>query len=167
MDQTQEVFENWKSHSNSDKAGIKDALESFKSIDNTDLDSILQKETRNVFSQFDCLQCANCCKTTPPIFLKSDVKRIAIKMKMPPKIFIKKYLLEDIDGTLIGNGVPCTFLNDDNTCAIYEIRPIACRGYPHTDEKGFKYRNSMNYRNTEICPAAFQIIQNVKRALKK
>lgn len=165
MNSTKEILEQWKNQDGNSKIKIKQYLNDLKSVPEEELMSILEEENRTVFHQFDCLQCGNCCKTTPPIFLKSDVKRISKSLNMPPKIFIKKYLIEDVDGTLIGNGVPCRFLKEDNSCDIYEVRPKACRGFPHMDEKGFKYRNDLNFNNTLICPIALRIVENVKSRL--
>jgi len=117
---------------------------------------------RIVFDKVDCLQCANCCKTTPAIVTRPDAKRIAKYLGIPPKTFIKKYLLEDYDGSLMINGIPCTFLNDDNTCQIYEVRPVACREYPHTNQIGFNRRAKMNAQNTVVCPATYEIVQKLK-----
>ncbi len=103
-----------------------------------------QKAIHNeVFSKINCLDCGNYCKTTPPIYTKKDVKRIARHIGITPKTFIRKYTIEDIGGELTGIKVPCHFLNEDNTCSIYEVRPEACRRYPHTDEKEFAERPEM------------------------
>ena len=110
----------------------------------------------------DCLSCANCCKTTPALVERSDAKRIAKHLGMSPKGFIRKYLLEDINGELMIQRVPCTFLNTDNTCEIYDVRPKACREYPHTDQKDFNRRSKMNAKNTIVCPAAFEIVERLK-----
>ena len=115
-----------------------------------------------VFSKTDCLACANCCKTTPAIVERSDIKRIAKFLGTSPKGFIRKYLLEDFNGEMFIQRVPCTFLNTDNTCAIYEVRPKACREYPHTDQKDFNRRSKLNAKNTIVCPAAFEIVERLK-----
>ena len=61
--------------------------------------------------------------------------------------------------------VPCTFLNDDNTCQIYEVRPKACREYPHTNQDNFFRRGKLNAKNTLVCPAAFEIVKRLKSSL--
>lgn len=115
-----------------------------------------------VFNKADCLACANCCKTTPAIVERSDVKRIAKYLGISPKGFIRKYLLEDLNGELVIQRVPCTFLNEDNTCEIYEVRPKACREYPHTNQNAFNRRPKLNAKNTIVCPAAFEIVERLK-----
>lgn len=118
-----------------------------------------------VFKKTDCLACGACCKGAPPIVTRSDAKRIGKALGIPPKTFIKRYLVEDYDGSLMMNGIPCTFLGDDNRCSIYEARPSACRGYPHTDDPHFNRRPKLNAANTTICPAAEEIVQHLMNAL--
>ena len=115
-----------------------------------------------VFEKADCLSCANCCKTTPAIVERSDIKKIARHLGISAKGFIRKYLLEDFNGEMVIQRVPCTFLNKDNTCQIYEVRPTACREYPHTAQKGFSNRAKLNAKNTIVCPAAFEIVERLK-----
>jgi len=122
----------------------------------------LQQTHEEVFAEVDCLACANCCKTTPPLYTTKDVKRIARHLGISPKQFKNKYIIEDINGDLVGIRVPCSFLNEDNTCSIYEVRPMACRTYPHTDDPAFVSRPDMNHQNTIVCPAAFHIVERLR-----
>jgi len=124
----------------------------------------LQSTHSEVFEEVDCLQCANCCKTTPPLYTTKDIKRIARHLAMSAKQFKNKYVLEDINGDLVGIKVPCSFLNDDNTCSIYEVRPLACRTFPHTDDSAYVHRPQLNYQNTIVCPAAYHIVQRLQEA---
>lgn len=105
------------------------------------------------FKDVDCLQCANCCKTTPAMVTKEDVNRISKVLNMSAKNFIKTYVLEDINGELSFKTVPCVFLKDNNECSIYEVRPKACRAYPHIDDPGFYKRPHLNAKNVDVCPA--------------
>ena len=41
------------------------------------LDYLMQELHEDEFSRTDCLECANCCKTTGPLFTDKDVSRIA------------------------------------------------------------------------------------------
>ncbi len=155
-----EIIDNWKKHSKEEYDENLNYLKSLKG--NKSVDSTAADLDRTVFNKVDCLQCANCCKTTPAMVSRPDAKRIAKHLGIPPKTFIKKYLLEDYDGSLMNNGVPCTFLNQDNTCMIYEVRPAACREYPHTSQFGFHRRSRMNAKNTLVCPATYEIVKRLK-----
>ncbi len=137
-------------------------LSKLKSRSPRDLDATIQNLHEEVFSRTDCLECANCCKTTSPIFLPKDIERIAKHLKMRPADFISKYLYLDEDNDYVHNGAPCPFLGGDNYCSIYDVRPKACEGYPHTDRKKAAQLFAKTLENTKICPAVFEIVERLK-----
>lgn len=128
------------------------------------VDTLFHEQHDKAFEEIDCLACANCCKTTSPIFKETDIKRIAKKMRVKPAAFIEEYLNLDEDNDYVLKSSPCTFLNDDNTCFIYEYRPQACREYPHTDRKKMTQILDLTYKNTLICPAVAKIVDEIKNA---
>lgn len=128
-----------------------------------DLDYTMQKLHNAEFERTDCLTCANCCKTTGPLFTNADVERIAKSFRMKPQKFIESYLRIDEENDYVLQSVPCTFLGADNYCSIYEVRPKACREFPHTDRKKFQQISNLTLKNVAICPAAFQIVEEMKK----
>lgn len=131
-----------------------------------DLDYLMQDLHTTEFQKTDCLQCANCCKTTGPLFTKSDITRISKKLGMKPQGFIANYLNIDEDDDYVLQQLPCRFLGPDNHCSIYEVRPKACREFPHTNRKKFHQIGELTLRNIAICPAAFRIVENMKKSIK-
>ena len=87
------------------------------------------------------------------------------KMKVQP--FIEQYLRVDEDGDHVLQSVPCTFLGADNYCSIYEVRPKACREFPHTDRKKFHQISNLTLKNVAICPAAYNIVEEIKQRVTK
>ena len=131
-----------------------------------DLDRQMQEIHEQEFRKTDCLTCANCCKTTGPLFTNKDIERISKHFRMKPSKFIGEYLRIDEDKDHVLQQVPCTFLGEDNYCSIYEVRPKACREYPHTDRKDLHKISGITIKNTSICPAAFNIVEEMKRRVK-
>jgi len=117
------------------------------------------------FRQTDCLTCANCCKTTGPLFTDKDIERISKHFKMKPQQFIDAFLCIDEDKDYVLQSVPCSFLGADNYCSIYEVRPKACREFPHTDRKKFQQISNLTLKNVAICPAAFNIVEKMRAVL--
>lgn len=115
-----------------------------------------------VFENTDCLSCANCCKTTGPMFTPKDVERIAKYLKMSLYDFESQYLTTDEDNHQVLQSLPCSFLDQDNHCSIYEVRPKACREFPHTDRKKFHQLTDLTLKNVAVCPAAFEIVEKMK-----
>ena len=130
------------------------------------LDYIMQDLHEAEFERTDCLECANCCKTTGPLFTYRDIDRISKHLKMKPHKFIETYLRFDEDNDYVLQSVPCTFLGADNYCSIYNVRPKACREFPHTDRKKFHQISNLTLKNVAICPAAFNIVENMKKKIQ-
>ena len=130
------------------------------------LDYVMVDIHEEVFSKTDYLSCANCCKTTGPLFTAADIERISGHLRMKPQQFVSKYLRVDEDGDHVLQQVPCQFLDADNYCLIYDVRPKAYREYPHTDRRKFHQITDITLKNTAICPAAFAVVVEMKRRLR-
>ncbi|MEX0996468.1 MAG: YkgJ family cysteine cluster protein [Flavobacteriaceae bacterium] len=130
------------------------------------LDVVMQHLHDEEFQQTDCLSCANCCKTTGPLFTDKDIERISKHFKMKPQQFIDTYLRIDEDKDYVLQSVPCSFLGADNYCSIYDVRPKACREFPHTDRKKFQQISNLTLKNVAICPAAFNIVEKLMVSLE-
>ena len=130
------------------------------------LDAIMEKLHDDEFKKSDCLQCANCCKTTSPIFTNKDIERISKSFRIKTRQFIDNYLNVDDDQDYVLKSSPCTFLADDNTCTIYDVRPKACKEYPHTNRKRFEKISELTLKNVSICPASFNIVEALRAKLK-
>lgn len=130
-----------------------------------DLDKLFHTRHEEFFSNINCLDCANCCKTTSPIFRDVDIDRISRHLQMKPSHFTEKYLHIDEDNDWVLNSAPCPFLGADNYCSIYEVRPKACREYPHTDRKNMAQIMKLTYRNTLVCPAVAGIVEDIKKSI--
>lgn len=130
------------------------------------LDLLMQELHDDEFSRTNCLNCANCCKTTSPIFTNKDISRISKHLRMKEGAFIDQYLKRDEDDFMVLKTAPCTFLDEsDNSCFIYDVRPKACAEYPHTNRKKFVQLTQLTLKNTAVCPAVFNIVERLKKDL--
>lgn len=132
-----------------------------------DLDRQFHELHDEVFAHTDCLNCANCCKTTSPVFYEKDIARAAKYLKLKPGEFTDRYLRLDEDKDYVPNSIPCPFLQQDNHCRIYEARPLACREYPHTNRKKMQQILDLTFRNTLVCPAVLEITEKLSAQLPK
>ena len=129
------------------------------------LDIVMQELHDAEFKKTDCLTCANCCKTTGPLFTSADIERVAKRLKQKPQQFIEQFLRIDEDQDYVLQSVPCTFLDTENYCMIYDVRPKACREFPHTDRKKFQQISDLTLKNVAVCPAAYNIVEEMKKKL--
>ena len=130
------------------------------------LDREMQELHDAEFRRTDCLSCANCCKTTGPLFTARDIERISKHFRLKPQKFIEQYLRIDEDNDHVLQQLPCPFLGADNFCSIYDVRPKACAEFPHTNRKDFHKISSLTMKNVAICPAAMNIVEEMMKRMK-
>ena len=126
------------------------------------LDQKMHQLYEEILACTDCLECANCCSTTGPLFTDKDIGRIAKYLRIKPSEFTEKYLRIDEDKDYVLQQVPCAFLGVDNKCSIYEVRPKACREFPHTDRIKQYQILDLTQKNVAVCPAVYDIVEKLK-----
>ncbi|MBN2892159.1 MAG: YkgJ family cysteine cluster protein [Bacteroidales bacterium] len=127
------------------------------------LDDIVHELDEDFFANFDCLTCANCCKSLGPRILNKDIERLAAHLKIKESDFIAKYLKIDEDKDYVFKTMPCPFLDSENYCIVYSQRPKACREYPHTSQKRFYQVLDETLLNISTCPAVYDIVEKLKK----
>jgi Fe-S-cluster containining protein len=127
-----------------------------------DLDAVVHDLHDQAFTKIDCLDCANCCKTTGPLWTDRDRERVAKHIGMKTGAFEAQYLRVDEDQDWVLQTLPCPFLGTDNYCSIYDVRPKACREYPHTDRVKQHQILGLMEKNAAICPAVEHIVKKME-----
>ena len=113
------------------------------------------------FEKINCLSCAACCKNYSPRFKTPDIKRISKHLRMRESEFINSYLDIDTEGDYIGKPEPCAFLEEDNTCGIYDVRPSDCARFPYTDEDIIVKRPNITLKNSTFCPIVYYVMEKL------
>lgn len=141
-------------------------LERVKSKNPKDLDVVTHQLHDEAFEEINCLECANCCRTTGPLLLDKDIERLANENKLRPAVFTEKYLRVDEDKDYVFKSMPCPFLKNDNCCSVYNSRPNACRNFPHTQQRNIMQKLKITYHNAVICPAVALVVDGLKKHYK-
>ena len=131
------------------------------------LDILAAEVDKEVWTEIDCLSCANCCKTMSPTYTFADLKRISAHLGMTIKEFKARWLYLDKNGDWMNVKTPCQFLNlTTNMCSIYEHRPADCAGFPHLAKKKMKEYVHVHQQNIEYCPATFRMVEKMFERVK-
>ncbi|NCT92988.1 MAG: YkgJ family cysteine cluster protein [Chitinophagaceae bacterium] len=127
------------------------------------LDKLAEEISVEVWKEVDCLSCANCCKTMSPTFTKKDISRISDHLGMSAEEFREKWLyFDEEDGDWMNKKQPCQFLDlRSNMCAIYEVRPDDCAGFPHLTKKKMVEYIHVHQQNIAYCPATFKMVEKM------
>jgi Fe-S-cluster containining protein len=97
-----------------------------------------------------------------------DIARIAAHLGLSEESFTTTYLeIDPEEGSYRTKAAPCPFLGKDDRCTIYDVRPVACRDFPHTDKEGFTQRTYLHTANTLSCPAVYFIVKRLRRRLRR
>jgi Fe-S-cluster containining protein len=148
------------------KKQVKQLLDKLQKLPVKEVDWLFHVEHEAVFEEIDCLKCANCCKTTGPLFTQKDIERIAQHKKMSPSAFIDQYMHIDEDKDYALKRTPCIFLDEQNYCSIYSIKPKACGEFPHTNRKNMKEISQLTFNNAMVCPAVSKILDRIEEHIK-
>jgi hypothetical protein len=138
----QNEISNLKHNALQNKKAYQKITQQLKKLKPYDVDELFQTQHEQVFAEIDCLQCANCCKTTPALVTNEDINRIAKHLQLSSKEFITKYVIKDDDGDTILHKTPCTFLGNDNKCTIYECATVCLQRLSAYQQK----KNESNFR---------------------
>ncbi len=144
----------------------KDELNHFLENWNEDSEQIAKEivavADAEVWKNIGCLSCANCCKTMSPIYTEEDILRIATHLKISPLDYQRNYLLQYNNGDWANLSIPCHFLQPDNKCFIYEIRPECCAGFPHHNLVPIENLKTKLKANLNHCPATNELVRRLR-----
>lgn len=131
------------------------------------LETLAEQTDKEVWTQVNCLSCANCCKVMSPTYTFQDIKRIAAHFGMRPKDFRDKWLyLDKRENDWMNKSRPCQFLDlKSNMCSIYEVRPADCAGFPHLIKKPITDYMYVHKQNIEYCPATMLFVEKLYAAI--
>ncbi|MBK9718066.1 MAG: YkgJ family cysteine cluster protein [Saprospiraceae bacterium] len=154
----EEFLKSWKSRS---RENIKKYKIFLNRIDKAKAIRILPELHHEAFKKIDCLDCAACCKNYSPRFKQQDIKRIAKSLNMKERDFELTYLVSDEDHDFVLQSKPCPFLEKDNKCQIYDVRPSDCHRFPYTDEDVFIKQPALTLMNASFCPAVNEVLERL------
>ncbi len=119
-----------------------------------------------VWQETDCTTCAHCCKAMTPTYNAADLRRIARHFGVTVAALQAQWLRKDADnGDWVNRETPCPFLQADDRCSIYAIRPLDCAEFPHHNKKPFDAWNDTFIGNVDKCPATFELVHRLEKAV--
>jgi uncharacterized protein len=126
-----------------------------------------QQLATEVQQQIDCTACANCCRHSIVAVDKSEIATIARHLNYEADHVTRQYTTVDPEAParrlLESTTAGCVFL-DGNLCTIYEVRPKACRDFPHValGEHSLGARFASLCRWASLCPIIYNSLERYK-----
>ncbi|MCD8018268.1 MAG: YkgJ family cysteine cluster protein [Clostridiales bacterium] len=131
--------------------------------DEEELDQQFFKLHEELFSEYDCRRCRNCCRMYQGSIPPKDLEKDAEHLGMTAQEFMDQFLIYDVvEDSYQTKHRPCDFLNENNECLLGDCRPESCKKYPYTDQTE-RMQSLLNMLDIiEICPVAFEIYERLK-----
>lgn len=135
--------------------------------DEAELDRQFSRLHKELFADYDCNKCRNCCKMYKGSIPTEDIERDAQCLGITPEQFTISYLEKDEYGmNYQTKHKPCDFLQEDGNCKLGNCKPDSCKKYPYTDQPE-RLSSLLSILDTiEICPVAFEIFERLKKEYK-
>ena len=133
------------------------------SADEEELDRQFKRLHKEIFAQYDCSKCRNCCKEYKTEIPKKDLEKIAKKLDMSKSLLISTFLEKDSKSeNYLVRGEACAFLDQEGACILGNCKPKACRDYPFTNKPDRKGSLLDIVQNTLVCPVVYEILERLK-----
>ena len=131
--------------------------------DEAELDRQFLQLHKELFENYDCTKCRNCCKMYKASIPEGDIDKDAQYLGITPEKFIASYLEKDEYGlNYQTKHKPCDFLQEDGSCKLGDCKPDSCKKYPYTDQPE-RLSSLLSVLDViEICPVAFEIFERLK-----
>lgn len=128
-----------------------------------ELDRQFLRLHRELFADYDCSKCRNCCTMYRGSIPAEDIGRDAQCLGMTEEQFIAAYLEEGEHGiNYQTRHKPCDFLQENGDCMLGDCKPDSCKKYPYTDQPERLFSLLSVLDTVEICPVAFEIYERLK-----
>lgn len=131
--------------------------------DEKELDEQFRLLHEELFKNYDCSGCRNCCKNYHGSIPKSDIEQDAAYLKISNEEFIERYLVkQETEQGYETKHCPCDFLAPDGSCCLGDCKPDNCKKFPYTNQADRLESLYSVLDVIEVCPVAFEIWERLK-----
>lgn len=132
--------------------------------DEKELDEQFAALREELFENYDCNKCRNCCKMYHGSIPTAEIEKDALYLGISSENFIEQYLQgKDSEGNYQTKNSPCDFLQTDGSCKLGECKPEKCKNYPYTNQPERLWSLYSVLDAVGVCPVAFEIYERLKQ----
>ncbi len=131
--------------------------------DEEELDRQFLRLHQELFADYDCSKCGNCCREYYGTIPENDISRDASYLGITEDQFIDFFLEWDpLEHEYSTKHKPCDFYQEDGTCRLGNYKPESCKEYPYTDQPERAWSLLSVLEAVSVCPVAFEIYERLK-----
>jgi Fe-S-cluster containining protein len=114
-----------------------------------------------LFHDYDCSRCNNCCIAFSAPVSDSEIRAIATFLQLSYRDIISGFLVKVEDG--YETTAPCSFLGKGGGCVIESCKPSSCREFPFTNKPERLSSLLGILAIAEQCPVVFEMLERLKK----
>lgn len=119
---------------------------------------------QQLFKNYDCSKCRNCCKMYRGSIPKEDLWRDARYLDITTEQFVDFFLEKDENGKdYQTKHMPCDFLLEDGNCRLGDYKPDSCKNFPNSNRPERLYSMLNMIDAASVCPVVFEMLERLKR----
>ena len=135
--------------------------------DEEEVDRQFLRLHEELFADYDCSKCRNCCKMYRGCIPKKDIKKDAAHLGISPEQFVDFFLEEDPGGDYQTKHMPCDFLQEDGGCRLGDCKPESCKKYPYTEQPERLWSMLSLIEAAGVCPVVYEMFERLKKEYKQ
>ena len=132
--------------------------------DEEELDQQFFRLHQELFENYDCNRCRNCCKVYHGQIPKEDIEQDAEYLGVTKEEFMTNFLnVVEGEGKYATLHKPCDFLQEDGECRLGCCKPEDCKNYPYTNQPERLWSLYSVLDAVSVCPVAYEIYERLKK----
>ncbi len=132
-------------------------------VDEETVDEAFHELHNDIFMNYDCSSCRNCCRKFKGVFSESELERAAADLNLTPEEFREKYLEDESNA----KGLPCALLGKGGCILSEGARPEDCRDFPYTSRDEMSDRLNNVLELSFVCPPVLEMFHYVKSTVRR
>ena len=129
-------------------------------VDPDELDRQFAKLHKELFSQYDCSQCRNCCREYSVGLEPDEIEALAASFHKSAEKFSSEFLTRE--GNEYTLPAPCRFIGEDGSCLVEACKPKQCRDFPYMDKPDRIASLYGVLEFAEVCPVVYELLERLK-----
>ena len=131
--------------------------------DEDELDLQFLELHNELFKNYDCSKCANCCKEYELEIDEFEVGKITQFLGLTKEEWVEKYSVAESGFKYEMKHKPCAFLDEYGKCTIEKCKPQGCVDYPFTNKPDRLSSMYSMIEHASVCPVVFEILERLKK----
>lgn len=126
------------------------------------LDEQFKRYHNEIFAEYSCDDCMNCCTGLTPLFRENELEKLAKVGKMEVEDLLEICERVDYDAYQILDDETCPFITEHG-CAVASCKPEHCKEFPYTNqpERMESLLGMLSF--LPVCPVLYEIYERLKK----